>query len=258
MMGDKIHFIMSVRGSGDYNTLRYIEFDFSNGNFVSVLLHEHTYYFYPKTVFMGSGTRSAGGITMYESYTAVSMNYFELSSGGTQNYDKEYGAILPTILTNSCMKDQSGDVENFVSYSKTPFMGFDEQEFGANIQDNYSESTTSIKSYDFIGNQWVRDSFCSNFPAAPALVNGSVDANICFRYNDVENTYPFTPITHPSCTDTGIMLTYEVHITGTSFQPRYLKLNIDPYANVIRWTGLTGGSEFGQFTLTITGTMPDG
>ena len=150
-MGDKMHFIIFTKGSGDYGDLRYVEFDFTNGNMIAVKLYENVHYWYPKTSFMGSATRSAGGITMYESYTAASMNFFLLGSG-SHNYGKDHGAILPTILTNSCMRDLSSDVENWVSDVKTPTMGFDEQEFGPSVQDNYSESTESIKSYDFIGN----------------------------------------------------------------------------------------------------------
>ena len=84
MMGDKIHFIMWVKDNnngGDYGKLHYVEFDFSNGNSKAVKLYENVHYWFPKTIFMGSATRSAGGLTMYESYTAVSMNYFLLSSG---------------------------------------------------------------------------------------------------------------------------------------------------------------------------------
>ena len=54
-------------------------------------------------------------------------------------------------------------------------MSSDEREFGANVQDSYSEGTNLIISYDIYGNEWDRDSFCSTFPTAPALTTGSVD-----------------------------------------------------------------------------------
>ena len=156
------------------------------------------------------------------------------------------------------MRDESSDVETLTHSVKTPFMGFDEQEFGANLQNNYSETTILIKYYDFYGDRWIQDDFCQNFPTPPSLVNGSIDQNICFEYDGVENTLPFTPITHPSCADTEIIITYEIDISSTTLQPEYLKLTIDPYNNVVRWNGLVGGSTQGIFVLTIKGTLPDG
>ena len=113
--------------------MRYVEFDFSSGSAKAVLLYPKVFYWWPKTVFMGSATRTAGGVTIYESYTAASLNNFKTSSSGTKNYKKDHGAILPTILTNSCMKDESSDIITLDHDAKTPFMGFDEQEFGANL-----------------------------------------------------------------------------------------------------------------------------
>lgn len=95
-------------------------------------------------------------------------------------------------------------------------MSSDEREFGANVQDSYSEGTNLIISYDIYGNEWDRDSFCSTFPTAPALTTGSVDSNLCFTYDSVEYTMAFNPITYPSCSDTGVIITYEVDISSTS------------------------------------------
>ena len=72
MMGDKIHFMFWVN-AGDRGDLRYAEFDFSNGNAKAVLIQDQVDSWFPYTVYMGTQTRSAAGITMHESYTAASL-----------------------------------------------------------------------------------------------------------------------------------------------------------------------------------------
>lgn len=234
---------MFIEVGGDTGELRYVEFDFSSGSAKAILLYADPVdgKWWQRTAFMGSATRSASGVTIYEAYTAASVKEYETTSG-LYKFDKEHGAILPSILTNSCMKDESSDVVIYTTVSKSPTMGSAEKEFGANLQEKYAETTMPIKSYDFIGNLWVRDTFCSTFPSAPALTTGSVSQDLCFRYDDDENTFPMTPITHPSCADTGIILTYAIDISSTSLEPEYFKISADPYNNVIRWTGLTGGT----------------
>ena len=258
MVGSKVYFIMFIEVGGDTGELRYVEFDFSSGSAKAILLYADPVdgKWWQRTAFMGSATRSASGVTIYEAYTAASVKEYETTSG-LYKFDKEHGAILPSILTNSCMKDESSNVVTYTTVSKSPTMGSAEQEFGANLQEKYAETTMPIKSYDFIGNLWVQDTFCSTFPSAPALTTGSVSQDLCFRYDDDENTFPMTPITHPSCADTGIILTYAIDISSTSLEPEYFKISADPYNNVIRWTGLTGGTQTGTFTLTVTGTLPD-
>ena len=59
------------------------------------------------------------------------------------------------------------------------------------------------------------------------------------------------------CTDTGNLIVYEVDAAASSMDVNYYKITIDSTANVIRFTGLTGGSNSGSFTLTVTGTLPD-
>ena len=59
------------------------------------------------------------------------------------------------------------------------------------------------------------------------------------------------------CTDTGNLIVYEVDPAASSMDVNYYKITIDSTANVIRFTGLTGGSNSGTFTLTVTGTLPD-
>ena len=87
--------------------------------------------------------------------------------------------------------------------------------------------------YDIIGNAWIQDDFCSAFAAPPpALITGNVDGFQCFQYDDTEWTFPFTPITHPSCPDTGI-LTYAVDFTGTDLEHAYFKITADPNTNLI-------------------------
>lgn len=130
MVGSKVYLVMYVFQGGDEGELRYVEFDFNSGTAKAVLLYSnYINFWWPKTVFSGSATRTGGGVTIYESYTAASVKDYETSSG-IESYGKEHGAILPSILTNSCMKDVSADVETYTTTAKTPTMESLEKEFG--------------------------------------------------------------------------------------------------------------------------------
>ena len=130
MVGSKVYIVMYLYQGGDVGELRYVEFDFNSGTAQAVLLYaDNLHWWWPKTVFMGSATRSAGGVTIYESYTAATVKDY-VTSSGTHSFGKEHGAILPSILTNSCMKDESSDITTITTTAKTPTMTSLEQEFG--------------------------------------------------------------------------------------------------------------------------------
>ena len=70
--------------------------------------------------------------------------------------------------------------------------------------------------------------------------------------------FSFTPITS-TCTDTGKIIDYAVTSIAT-LDPKYVKVSLDPYSNLIRLTGLssgTGSATGASYTITVTGTLPD-
>ena len=155
------------------------------------------------------------------------------------------------------MKDNTGETALVIALvDKTPTMTSFEQEFANSYQSNYSELDHIMIDYNFMGSMWIQDTFCSTFPAAPALTNGSVDQSLCFEYDDVMQTFAFNPITMNGCTDTGNLITYEINVAGI-LEPEYFKISADSIDNVIRFTALNGGSVTGTHTLTVVGTLPD-
>ena len=139
MVGSKMSFMLYYKTSeaDEYGELRFVEFDFNSGTATGVLIAKEIHQQYPYTVFMGSSTKSSNGITIYESYTAGSSYYFETDTG-TTTMAKAHGVVIPTILTDSCLKDMTSEpVLTIGTIAKTPTMTSIEEEFGPSVQSGH-------------------------------------------------------------------------------------------------------------------------
>lgn len=135
---------------------------------------------------------------------------------------------------------------------------FNESEFGASMLSGYSVTEIELETTDQDVTTYNTEDWCTSWSSSPTLSGGSTDSNICFSFDDQTAEYPFNPVTtsSPSCTDSGNIVEYQVSLSN-SLDPETFKLTIDPVSNVIRVTGVTGGSVTTTQTITVKASLPD-
>ena len=138
------------------------------------------------------------------------------------------------------------------------YLESNEAEFQNTLFSSYSEQDFALEDWSLIASEFHDDTWCSSYPSPPSLTAGSVTPTVCFDWDDTTSTRALTtPMTVSGCTDTGIILNYQVDLSASALTSDTFKLTIDGKNNLVRFTGLAGGTATGVQTITVTGTLPD-
>jgi len=120
-------------------------------------------------------------------------------------------------------------------------------------------SVTAVHIIDATSTALYDDSWCSPPDSVLTASAGSVTqtAPLCTGYDDNYVSIDFSPNIAKSagvaCSDTAPTWVYEVDQSPYSATKDYVKMSVDPTTNKIWLKGITGGTTYGAYTVTIKG-----